>query len=58
MPLQIETKTRNPDRKGSSANVSIPWALYDKLDKLAMKQNASMGKVIEALYTFHKEEGK
>lgn len=43
------TPPRVPNRKKSSATLSVPWHVYDKLDKLAKTNSCSIGKVIAAM---------
>ena len=55
--MEIKRKAprpRNPDRaKRSTASVSVPWELYDRLNALADKEAASIAQVIDALVDEH-----
>ena len=53
MSLDIPDKKRTPDRNRGSANVAVPWAVYDRLDALAAKHNSSIASVINALLEKH-----
>lgn len=49
MALTTKRKKRNPNRKRSTVSVSVTWELYDRLDDLAMEENAPIASVIAAL---------
>jgi predicted transcriptional regulator len=59
MALAKQKSKRNPDRKKSTANVSLPWDVYDRLDKLAESEKTSLGRIVEGLIDYYEErEGK
>ena len=53
--LATITRKREPSRKRSSASVSIPWPLYDRLDALAKAENASISSIIHGLADYYEE---
>jgi len=39
--------------------VSLPWDVYDRLDKLAESEKTSLGRIVEGLIDYYEErEGK
>lgn len=42
-------KERNPNRNQNAARVSIAWDVYDRLDTLAIAENASITEVVRGL---------
>lgn len=48
-----ERKVRTPDRSRPTATLSVDWATYDRLDKLATKENAPIAGVITGLLNHH-----
>jgi len=42
-------KERNPNRNQNAARVSIAWDVYDRLDILAIAENASITEVVRGL---------
>jgi len=49
MTSLTERKVRKPDRSRATATVSMDWATYDRLDKLAVKENAPISSVVIGL---------
>ena len=43
------TRKRNPNRNQNAARVSIAWDVYDRLDTLAIAENASITEVVRGL---------
>ena len=43
------TRKRNPNRNQNAARVSIAWDVYDRLDILAIAENASITEVVRGL---------
>lgn len=56
LDIKPNTKGRNPDRKRTFATISISWAAYDALDKVALENNASLSATIEGLIKFHTKD--
>jgi len=52
--LLTKRKVRTPDRNRATATVSVDWATYDRLDKLATKENAPIASVITGLLNHYK----
>jgi predicted CopG family antitoxin len=48
-------KPRNPSRSTNAARVSIAWDVYDRLDKLATAENASITEVTRGLLDKYEE---
>lgn len=54
MEIKRKKTERKQDRaKRSTASVSVPWELYDRLNALADKEAASIAQVIDALLDEH-----
>ena len=49
-----QKKVRAPDRNRATATVSVDWATYDRLDRLAVKENAPIASVITGLLNHYK----
>ena len=49
-------KPRNPSRKTNAARVSIAWDVYDRLDTLALQENASLTEVIRGMLDMLEEK--
>jgi predicted CopG family antitoxin len=53
---KAQKKPRNPSRNTNAARVSIAWDVYDRLDTLALQENASITEVIRGLIDEHEEQ--
>lgn len=48
-PERATQPRRNPDRKKTTASISIRWPVYDQLDAMAEEAGLSLAMVIESL---------
>ena len=48
-------KERKPNRTQNAARVSLAWDVYDRLDTLAIGENASLSEVIRGLLDKYEE---
>lgn len=48
-------KARKPNRNQNAARVSIAWDVYDRLDAVAITENASLSEVIRGLLDKYEE---
>lgn len=59
MPLLTEAPRRRPNRKRATITISLPWALYDRLDTLAIQERTSIARVIQGLLSqYDKKESE